>query len=183
MARDKNPGQHHLILMTGQWVSLFFFIYIFFLYVLFTFYLWSIDLIHLVLEQTCFIQLAMASWVSLSRDWICWMNVTFLSLCRHRRSKWCQVSVCVTQSEREKVIKAHLYGVGVWLHQQGLIHVRLTLIRVKQFCKANFIYQNFKFKQSSTTTSISNLQALLKLNLLHWLFKLNLRSQFNSLNV
>lgn len=38
-------------------------------------------------ESTCWIQPAMAAWVSMSRDWICWMKVSFRSHCRHRQTK------------------------------------------------------------------------------------------------
>lgn len=98
-------------------------------------YLWSFDFINVVLEQTCFIQSAMASWVSLSRDWICWMNVTLLSLCRRTGTKWCQVSVCecvhVCMHEKQKEITkkgertSTVYDFGAWLHQQGWINLRL----------------------------------------------------------
>lgn len=54
------------------------------------------SLIWLIIERTCWIQLAIAAWVSMSRDWICWMNVSFLSHCRHRGMTQSQVCECIS---------------------------------------------------------------------------------------
>lgn len=69
---EQKASLYLLAAPASRWKPFFFFIYIF-----------GGDAWFHQLEPTCWMQLAMAAWVSMSRDWICWMNASFSSHCRH----------------------------------------------------------------------------------------------------